>query len=108
MYGLEQSPSVWYLNLLKNLIKDVWIRCELDACLFKKWIEDPDGNDKSKWKTSAESNSAGRGSWTCMWAYADAILIASAETYATNETRNFLESVYRMTDFGWPTDFSGI
>ena len=36
LYGPKQSPRAWYLNLLKNLIKDRWIRCELDACLFKK------------------------------------------------------------------------
>ena len=30
-----QSPRAWYPNLLKNLVKDGWMRCELDACLFK-------------------------------------------------------------------------
>ena len=42
-----------------------------------------------------------------MLVYLDDILIASAETYATNETGKFLESVYQMTDFGWPKDFLG-
>ena len=42
-----------------------------------------------------------------MLVYVDDILIASAETYATNETGKFLESVYQMTDFGWPKDFLG-
>ena len=39
--------------------------------------------------------------------HVDDILIASAETYATNETWNFLKSVYQMTDFGWPKGFLG-
>ena len=37
----------------------------------------------------------------------DDILIASAETDAIDATGKFLESVYQMTDFGWPTDFLG-
>ena len=63
--GLKQSPMAWYLNLLKNLVTctDGWIRCELDACLFKKWVEDPEDNDKSKWKVNSEGKQARRGSW---------------------------------------------
>ena len=70
--------------LLKNLAKDGWIRCELDACLFKKWVEDPEDNDESKWKVNSEGKNARRGSWTYMLVYVDDILIASAETYATD------------------------
>ena len=47
LYGPKQSPRAWYLNLLKNRINDGWIRCELDACLFEKWKDDPDDNEKS-------------------------------------------------------------
>ena len=50
LYGLKQSPRTWCLNLLKNLVIDGWMICELGACLFKKWVEDPEDNDKSKWK----------------------------------------------------------
>ena len=107
LYGLKQSPRAWYLNLLKNLVKDGWIRCELDACLFKKWVEDPEDDDESKWKINSEGKKARRGSWTYMLVYVDDILIASAETYATDATGKFLESVYQMTDFGWPKDFLG-
>ena len=91
----------------ENLIKDGWIRCELDACLFKKRIEDPDDNGESKWEINAEGNNARRGSWAYMLVYVDDILIASAETYATNETGEFLESAYQMIDFEWPKDFLG-
>ena len=42
-----------------------------------------------------------------MLVYVDDILIASAETYATDATGKSLEPVYQMTDFGWPTDFIG-
>ena len=66
LYGSEQSPMAWYLNLLKNLVTDGWIRCELDACLFKKWVEDPEDNDKSKWKVNSEGKKARRGSWMYM------------------------------------------
>ena len=107
LYGLKQSPRAWYLNLLKNLVTDGWIRCELDACLFKKWVEDPEDNDESKWQVNSEGKKARRGTWTYMLVYVDDILIASAETYATDATGKFLESVYQMTDFGWPKDFLG-
>lgn len=39
--------------------------------------------------------------------YVDDTLVALAQTYATKEIRKLLESVYRMTDFGWPKGFLG-
>ena len=70
LYGLKQSPIAWYLDLLKNLVKDGWIRCDLDACLFKKWVEDPEDNDESKWKYVPHAGKkARRGSWTYMLVY---------------------------------------
>ena len=42
-----------------------------------------------------------------MLVYVDAILIASLPKYATNAAGKFLESVYQMSDFGWPKDFLG-
>jgi hypothetical protein len=107
LYGLKRSPRAWHLNLLKNPVTDGWIRCELDACLFKKWVEDPQDNDESKWQVNLEGKKTRRGTWTYMLVYVDDILIASAETYATDATGKFLESVYQMTDFGWPKDFLG-
>ena len=62
LYGLKQSHRAWYLNLLKNLVIDGWIRYKLDACLFKKWVEDPEDNDQSKWKVNSEGKKARRGS----------------------------------------------
>ena len=37
----------------------------------------------------------------------DDILVACAEIYATDATGKLLDSVYHMTDFGWPKDFLG-
>ena len=42
-----------------------------------------------------------------MLVYVDDILIASLPKYATDATGKFLESVYQMSDFGWPKDFLG-
>ena len=107
LYGLKQSPMAWYLNLLKGLVAAGWIRCELDACLFKKWVEDPGDDDKSKWKVNSEGKKARRGSWIYMLVYVDNNLVASAETYAMDATGKFLESVYQGTDLGWPKGFLG-
>ena len=48
LYGLKQSPRQWYLDLLKNLQKEGWIRCGLDACLFRKWVENTASVPSSK------------------------------------------------------------
>ena len=99
LYGLKQSPRQWYLDLLKNLQKEGWIRCGLDACLFRKWVENTASVPSSK------DGKVYKGTWIYMLVYVDDLFMVTPEDYAIQYAVAFFKRTYKMTDMGWPKDF---
>lgn len=83
LYGLKQSPRIWYLTLAKVLTDNGFKSCVSDPCLF--------------WKRNC-----------LILLYVDDILITGKTSEDINKAANILKSKFVMKDMGQPKMFLGI
>lgn len=87
LYGLKQSPRLWFGKLSTALKADGFIQSKADSTLFTKQNGDR---------------------FTAVLAYVDDLLITGNSMEAINETKSLLSSHFKMKDMGELRYFLGI